>query len=108
MDLIELVISINGMLKSGRNFYLRFLPEVLDFTQPDFKAQLQIFSARNVITIPLDRNDNLLQIISLLKDSIFGSDILNVAWNAKAFFSYVRNVTKADFEPECQLMDLMF
>lgn len=106
MDLIKLVIDIKGLLQSGRNFYVRFHPEVLDFTKPDLKAEIQIHSARNFVSIPINKDNSLFQIISLLKDSIFGQDIFNVVWNAKSFFSYVRHITRADFEPECQVIDL--
>lgn len=106
MELIELLIQIKNMLKSGRNFYLRLSPEVLDFTQPDFKAELQLFSARSQASITLDKTTNLVEVIGLLKDSIFGDEILNVTWNIKNLFSYIKYVTKADFEPTCQFIDL--
>lgn len=92
------------MLKSGRNFYIKFHPEILDFTKPDFKAELQIFSARSQAVIPL--NGNLSAILGLLKDSIFGENILNVAWNIKNLYSYLKYVTHADFEVDCQIIDL--
>jgi hypothetical protein len=105
MTLIELAIQIKGLLKTGRNFYIRFLPEVLDFTQPDFKGSIEIKSARSSVTIPFDRT-SILEIASVLKDSVFGYDTFNVVWDIKNFFSYLKHITRADFEPECQVFDL--
>lgn len=91
---------------AGTNVFVLPVPEVLDFTDPEFKGSLTIMGmGGNVVSIPLDR-ENVFYSAALLKITVFAKGMKIIGWNWKNFLSYMLGVTGKPYEVEASLVDL--
>lgn len=100
-----MAVNIQALLKAGKKVFLFFKPEVLDFTDPDFKFDIILWSALGELRIPTNKS-NLLDVASMLSATVFEEGSLVIGWNLKNFFSYLFHHTNSDFEYKSQLIDL--
>ena len=94
----------NVLLNSvGSNVYVRFEPEILDFTDQSVVPEMQVFSQSGVVKILL--TDEVLPILlPMLRLSIFGKDRKILTWNWKNFVSFILGKTKKLFQSMVQLL----
>jgi len=106
MKPIQVAISLKHLLDSGRSFFLKCEPEVLDFTVPEAQGELVIFSIAEEFRLPL-RPQSLVEYLGLLNAAFLqDKDISIICWNIKNLISYVKYHTKGLMVPECKLLDL--
>jgi len=92
-------------IKNQNVFYLRFSPQILDFTDKNFNFTIEIFSQGLKVSTLVTR-DNFKEIHSLLKQILFLKDKKILCWNFKNYCSYYRNNTGRNFNSDCKILDL--
>lgn len=100
-DFVNLLSSIND-----QTIYVRFEPEVFDFTDKDCKPEIKLFlqSGTN-ITFSLD-DQNVSFIISILKISVFAKGMKILVWDWKTLSSFILAKTKKNYSIEGSILDL--
>jgi len=96
--------AIREMVQGQKTFFIRFRPEIIDFTNPEVEVELEIHTKKTSFTIGLRKK--LRQLIPLLQHTIFKSGNNVICWNIKPFFSYARYKTGVDFKFDGVLADL--
>lgn len=104
MDQIKLAVAL-AKIQESKNLYFRFDPEVLDFTDVDFKATLKIDSKDAHLVIPLT-NQNVFFVSSILNASILSEEFNIICWNIKSFYTFVLYYTHCDLDIHAKLIDL--
>ena len=92
-------------IKDQNVFYLRFSPQILDFTDKDFEFTIEIFAQGLKISTSVNRN-NFKEIHSLLKQVLFLKDKKVLCWDFKNYCSYYKNNTGRNFNSDCKILDL--
>lgn len=92
-------------IETEKSVFIATSPEILDFTDPNAKCDLLLYSGQNVITITLT-SENLCLIASMLKVSVFSKGIKIITWNWKALLSFFWAKTKQEYLVEGSLIDL--
>lgn len=93
-------------IDAGPNVFVRFDPEVLDFTDPEAKSSMSVMGmGGNVATVSVSR-DNFCQLIGLLRVSVFSKGMKIIAWNWKNLLSFHLAVTGKPLAVEGNLIDL--
>ena len=86
--------------------YLRFNPDVFDFTDLGSPAQIQVFTGPDSHFVVTLSEENICLTLSMFQISLFSKDKKIIVWDWKSFVSYVKFVTKTDFTVECSIIDL--
>jgi len=89
-----------------RSVYLRFNPEVFDFTASGSPAELQFFVGGNTAFQIQLTEDNIFLTLSMLHVSVFSKESKVICWDWKSFASYVLGLTKKKLNVECAIIDL--
>jgi hypothetical protein len=106
MKPIQVAISLRRLLETGRSFYMKCEPEILDFTSSEGNGELVIFSKDEEFRLPLHPKV-LVEYLGLLCAAFFhDKDISIICWNIKNLVSYIKHHTKGLLQPECKVMDL--
>ena len=90
---------------SGQNIFVKFNPEILDFSDKTILNDLLIYSGNQEFKVSLTQ-DSLPIVLSMLKLSIFNKDRKIVVWNWKNFISYVLASTGKLFVCDGVIIDL--
>lgn len=102
----QLAAILSESVQAGQNVYLRFEPEVLDFTDKEARPELFICgSGGNQASIVITES-NFPRLFSILRLSIFSKGMRLICWNLKNFFSFVRAKGVQDFQIEAAIVDL--
>lgn len=107
---MEQITSLYDVAKKIANFtgdsiYVRFDPEVLDFTDSNF-PKIVIQDQKNS-SLSIELNDELLPfLLTSLKLSVFHEKNKIIAWNWKNFISYVLFKTKKNYVVGGKIIDL--
>lgn len=97
---------LSDSVEAGPNIFVRFDPEVLDFTDPEAKSSMSVMGmGGNVATVTLTK-DNVRQVVGVLLVSVFAKGMKIIAWNWKNFLSYHLGVTGKPLTVEGSLIDL--
>jgi hypothetical protein len=106
MNINQLAIKLSKVKEVAPLIYLKCFPEILDYSNKNFKFTISIFlQDETLIDIDVEK-ENILFVISLLRNSILIPGITLVAWNIKNLFTFVKSFTNSDLSYECQLIDL--
>lgn len=105
MNSIQLAVELRQLMKSGKSLYVRFNPEVLDFTDSGWQGELIICSKVYQVVVSLNSR-NLISLCGLLKETIFSEGINLLCWNIKNFFTYYKYFSGFDLEVNSKLLDL--
>ncbi len=98
--------TLTDAVDAGTNVFVSPVPEVLDFTDPDFKGALMVVGmGGNVVNVPLDK-ENVFYSATMLKLTVFSKGMKIIGWNWKNFLSYMLAVTGKPYEVEGSLIDL--
>lgn len=100
-DLAQLLSDIDQ-----RSLFLRFNPEVFDFTDKEAECELQFFVQGGKEFQVRLTGDTLPMILSLLKLSVFSKGMKVFVWNWKCFISYVIAKTNNLFNIDCSIIDI--
>lgn len=103
MNFSELSKILSGL--SGQNVFVKFNPEILDFTDKTILNDLLIFSDKQEFRVSLT-DSSLPVILSMLKLGVFNKDRKIIVWNWKNFISYVLAKTGKLFVPDGAIIDL--
>jgi hypothetical protein len=103
MSFQELIDTISEV--QDQTVFVRFEPEVLDFTDKESPKELIIYLQNNkVINVPI--KDDLFFLISMLKVSLFSKGMKILCWNWKSFSSYILSKTGGDYFVGGSIIDL--
>ena len=94
-----------SQIRDQNVFYLRFSPQVLDFTDKNFNFTIEIF-AQGLKISTLVSKDSFKEIHSLLKQVLFLKDKKILCWNFKNYCSYYKSNTGRNFNSDCKILDL--
>ena len=89
-----------------KNIYLRFSPDVFDFTDRDAAQEIHFFIQGNLNFSLLLTDQNLPIVISMLKLSIFSKDNKFITWDWKSFVTYVVAKTGKPLHIDAAVIDL--
>lgn len=78
-----------NLLELGNNVYIKFDPEILDFTDKDFVFDVLIYSQAKKITLTIDDQQKLLMFLEIAKLTIFSEGNKILTWNWKNFVSFI-------------------
>jgi hypothetical protein len=106
---VAAALAMAKVLDAGNKVvYVTTLPEVLDFTGGRAGGDLYVYGADDAAKIPLSRDRSLMmQVSSLLQESILKKGTTVVGWDVKNLFTYLRAVTGAEAACEATVLDLM-
>ncbi len=105
MSLQQFTEVLADIRRSGQNVYLKFEPEVLDFTDTDAAPILHIYGSGGFQHhIKLDTD--FLTVISILQISVLAAGRKIICWNWKNFLSYVLARTGKPYQVEGDILDL--
>jgi len=102
------LIEFSGFLVNAveqKVLYLHTDPEIMDVSNKNFKFNLKISYSKKEYSINIDKN-NIKQIYSLMKESIFKNKIKIISYNFKNFCSILRASTNKEIEIESDIFDL--
>lgn len=106
MNSVQVAIELKRLVASGRNFFLKCQPEVLDFTVPTFSGEVVICSAMEELRLQLTAKE-LVPLLGLLNAAFFGDkDVSIIGWNVKNLATFIKYHTKATTAWECKCFDL--
>lgn len=92
---------------SDKTLFVKFVPEVLDFTDKSFNPSIQIFFLNGTeITLNIPTDSDLQLCLQMLKLSLFNKSRKILCWNWKNFISYVLAKTKKIYVVEATIIDL--
>lgn len=90
---------------AGQKLFIRFNPEVLDFTDKDSQHELLVFVGDKELKLLLV-DESLPMVLSILKLSIFAKGTKIIVWNWKNFASYVLAKTGKPLVVDGSVFDL--
>ena len=103
MDFSALTKILSGL--KGQNIFVKFQPEVLDFTDKTILNDVLIYAEKQEFKVALT-DESLPVVLSILKLSIFNKDFKIITWNWKNFVSYVLAKTGKLFPVDGAIVDL--
>jgi hypothetical protein len=89
-----------------KTFFLRFNPNVPDFTFTESECEMQIFFPDKTTVQIVLKNDTIPLIISMLNISLFKKDIKMLVWDWKSFVSFILGKTNRYLQIEASVIDL--
>lgn len=104
MDYSQLSLVLSNI--NAKSVYLRFKPDVLDFTDFESPVEISCFIGQNESFSILLNEDNIFLTLSMLRLTLFEGDMKIVVWDWKSFASYVKFLTKQSFDVNCSIIDL--
>lgn len=104
MDYTQLATVLANI--DSKSVYLRFNPDVLDFTDLESPAEISFFTGTNDSFSITLTEENIFLTLSMLRLSVFSKDVKLISWDWKSFSSYVMFLTKQSFDVECSIIDL--
>lgn len=105
MNIKELLDVLPRAEKAGQNVYLKFEPEILDFTDNEFSFELQFFLNGFSFTLRPEPQ-SLHFLLQALRFSVFGKGMKVIVWNWKNFITYVLAKTGKHFQVDAAIVDL--
>lgn len=102
IDALSKILAEN----QGQNVYLRFNPEILDFTDKNAVAELFFYLQGGKEFSIILTEDNLRSVISLLKISVFAKNMKIIVWNWKSLTSYILAKTGKFYSVDGAIIDL--
>jgi hypothetical protein len=92
---------------AGKNLYLYFRPEILDFTHPHNAEMVFCQSGQKDVKIPIPTNGReLVYFASQVKSALNDDGLAMMVWNLKPFASYIRKFTGIVFNVDRAVYDL--
>ena len=104
--------NLSSLLTSieDNNVYLRFEPEILDFTDPDQVCELQFFSSQKQFKLTLSQelfqNEQSKLVFEMLRQSLFSKGKKVLVWNWKSLASFILGRTRVAFSIDAAIVDL--
>lgn len=100
-QLANLLTSVDA-----KSVYLRFNPDVFDFSDLESPAQIEVFTGQESHFVVSLTKDNICLTLSMFQLSLFSKEKKLIVWDWKSFVSYARFLTKTDFIVDCSIIDL--
>lgn len=105
MNLVKIAFELNKVVSGVSSVYVRFDPEILDFTDSSFSGTIFISSSKDSTVLNFNQK-SLIALSGILQEAIFNKGMTLIAWNIKNFFSYVKYHTNCKFDYQGAILDL--
>lgn len=101
---IKLALQLDKLLEAGPNVFFYLVPEQVDFTSAT-SFSIGLMSKSNHFQVEVNKQ-NVYEVSSLLKSSVFEEGVTLIGWNLKNYFSANRFWSGGNFSFEGKLLDL--
>lgn len=108
MDFAKLSSLLSGI--EDNTVYLRFEPEILDFTDLEQSFELQFFTSQKQFSLVLNKehfqNDSAKFVFEILRQSLFSKGKKVLTWNWKSLSSFILGTTGKIYTIDAAIVDL--